>query len=104
MNNNLFELQHVGYSIAKHQGFDQEILDNVSFNVSNGEIIAILGKSGCGKSTLLRIIAGIVNPTTGQTKFYQDNDEKSFGISMVFQTFALFPWMTVLENVELGLE
>lgn len=104
MNNNLFELRQVSYSVAKQDGSKQNILDKISFNVEKGEIAAILGKSGCGKSTLLRIIAGIVNPTKGKTKFYQDNDEQSFGISMVFQTFALFPWMTVLENVELGLE
>lgn len=104
MNNNLFELKQVSYSVAKQDGLEQKILDRISLDIKKSEIVAILGKSGCGKSTLLRIIAGIVNPTKGRTKFYQDNDEKSFGISMVFQTFALFPWMTVLENVELGLE
>ena len=104
MNNNLFELKQVSFSVAKQEGLEHKILDKISFNVGKDEIIAVLGKSGCGKSTLLRIIAGIANPTKGRTKFYQDTDKQSFGISMVFQTFALFPWMTVLENVELGLE
>lgn len=104
MNNNLFELKQVSYSVIKQEGHEQKILNKISFDIKKGEIVAILGKSGCGKSTLLRIIAGITNPTKGRTKFYQDNDDQSFGISMVFQTFALFPWMTVLENVELRLE
>src|SRR3990167_11303031 len=70
-----------------------------------GEIIAILGKSGSGKSTLLRILAVLVAPSEGEL-LYRGKPVKGpvRGISMVFQHFALLPWLTVLQNVELGLE
>ena len=71
----------------------------------NNEIIALLGRSGSGKSTLLRIISGLLTPSEG--KVVIDGSPvvgPADGVAMVFQTFALFPWLTVLENVELGLE
>ena len=71
----------------------------------NNEIIALLGRSGSGKSTLLRIISGLLTPSEG--KVIIDGSPvvgPADGVAMVFQTFALFPWLTVLENVELGLE
>ncbi len=104
MSNNLIEILSVTQSFVKPDGNTQKILDQINFNVKDGEILAILGKSGCGKSTLLRIIAGLVRPTRGKVKFNQEAHDTSFGISMIFQSFALFPWLTVLENVELGLE
>lgn len=104
MNNNLIEVLSVTQSFTKPDGQNQKILDQINFNVKDGEILAILGKSGCGKSTLLRIIAELIKPTRGKVKFNQETNDKTFGISMIFQTFALFPWLTVLENVELGLE
>lgn len=81
------------------------VLDHINFSMAEGEIVAILGKSGSGKSTLLRILAGLVSPTRG-TVFYRGKPvtKPVRGISMVFQTFALLPWLTVLQNVELGLE
>lgn len=80
------------------------VLDKVNFNIAPGEIVGLLGRSGSGKSTLLRIIAGLVSPTSGQVRF-QNKPIKGppKDISVVFQSFALFPWLTVLENVELGL-
>jgi NitT/TauT family transport system ATP-binding protein len=80
-------------------------LDSINFRMNAGEIVAILGKSGSGKSTLLRTIAGLSNPSEG-TVFYRGQPVFGpvRGISMVFQTFALLPWLTVLQNVELGLE
>lgn len=104
MNNNLIELSSITQSFTKPDGNIQKILDQISFNVREGEILAILGKSGCGKSTLLRIIAGLVKPTRGKVKYNHETTDRNFGISMIFQSFALFPWLTVLENVELGLE
>lgn len=81
------------------------VLDRLNFSVSEGEIVALLGKSGSGKSTLLRIIAGLTKPTSGEVLYCgQPVRGPVKGVSMVFQSFALFPWLTVLQNVELGLE
>lgn len=81
------------------------VLNDINLKMYPGEVVAILGKSGSGKSTLLRIIAGLVEPTNGSVQ-YRGTPIKgpARGISMVFQTFALLPWLTVLQNVELGLE
>mgnify|MGYP003466125368 FL=1 len=84
---------------------DLLVLDDINFKLQEGEIVALLGKSGSGKSTLLRIIAGLISPTQG-TVSYRGKPviQPVRGIAMVFQSFALMPWLTVLENVELGLE
>ncbi len=81
------------------------VLDHVDFALREGEIVAILGKSGSGKSTFLRVLAGLTPPSAGHVAYRgQRVDGPAHGIAMVFQTFALFPWLTVLGNVELGLE
>jgi len=81
------------------------VLDNVSMSLKTGEIVALLGRSGCGKSTLLRIISGLIRPTEGTVTIAGEPvTGPAEDVSMVFQSFALFPWLTVLENVELGLE
>ena len=81
------------------------VLDDINFKLQEGEIVALLGKSGSGKSTLLRIIAGLIAPTSGHVAYRGQPVTKPVpGIAMVFQSFALMPWLTVLENVELGLE
>ncbi|RYE06486.1 MAG: ATP-binding cassette domain-containing protein [Rickettsiaceae bacterium] len=100
----LYELNKISQTYLKPDGHSLKILDKISFNIHNDQIIALLGKSGCGKSSLLRIIAGISNPSHGKTRFYNNSHATGSSISMVFQTFALFPWMTVLQNVQLGLE
>lgn len=80
-------------------------LQDISFHVNEGEFLCIVGPSGCGKSTLLRMIAGLDHPSTGQIKFRGDVVTAPHPkISMVFQSFALFPWRTVIQNVEFGLE
>jgi NitT/TauT family transport system ATP-binding protein len=81
------------------------VLDSIHFTLHEGEIVALLGKSGSGKSTLLRIIAGLIPPTEGGVIYRGKPVSKPVpGIAMVFQSFALMPWLTVLENVEFGLE
>lgn len=103
-NNNLIEVSSVTQNYVRPDGQTQRILEKIDFNLKSGEILAILGKSGCGKSTLLKIIAGLMPPTRGKVRFNYKENDKAFGISMIFQSFALFPWLTVLENVELGME
>ncbi|HCI79117.1 MAG TPA: nitrate ABC transporter ATP-binding protein [Ktedonobacter sp.] len=81
------------------------VLDNVNVQIRSGEFVALLGPSGSGKSTLLRILAGLIAPTSGEVLF---RGKPQYGpnphIAIVFQSFALFPWLTVLHNVELGLQ
>ena len=101
----LIELTDVNRSFAKANGDELVVLDNVDLTIKSGEIVGLLGRSGSGKSTLLRIIAGLVKPSSGAVKCRGELvDRPPRGIAMVFQSFALFPWLTVLENVELGLD
>jgi NitT/TauT family transport system ATP-binding protein len=81
------------------------VLDDVNLTLRSNEIVGLLGRSGSGKSTLLRSIAGLNRPTEGEVRFLKDPDsEGDTTVAMVFQSFALFPWLTVQQNVELGLE
>lgn len=101
----LIELVNVKKSYRTGERQELLVLDNVNFRMNEGEIIAILGKSGSGKSTLLRIIAGLIHPTSGAIHYRGKPVYGPVrGISMVFQNFALLPWLTVFQNVELGLE
>lgn len=101
----IFEVQNVRKTFRSSENQELVVLDEVNFNMHENEIVALLGKSGSGKSTLLRIIAGLVSPTSGQVLYKnQPVTEPVQGIAMVFQSFALMPWLTVLQNVELGLE
>ncbi len=101
----LLEALNVGKSFLKGDKQELLVLQDINFRMYEGEIVALLGKSGSGKSTLLRILAGLVQPSQG-TVYYRGKPVHgpARGISMVFQTFALLPWLTVLQNVELGLE
>ncbi len=101
----LVDLQGVGKSFRSGDGASRTVLDGVDFALESGEIVALLGKSGSGKSTLLRIIAGLVQADAGSARYRgAPLAEPVPGIAMVFQSFALFPWLTVQQNVELGLE
>ncbi|HZL00683.1 MAG TPA: nitrate/sulfonate/bicarbonate ABC transporter ATP-binding protein [Caulobacteraceae bacterium] len=81
------------------------VLEDVDLTLRSNEIVGLLGRSGSGKSTLLRSIAGLIKPTAGTVRVRDmPGDDSAHGVSMVFQSFALFPWLTVLKNVELGLE
>ncbi len=86
-------------------GSDKPTLEDINLTINEGEYIAILGPSGSGKSTLLRTITGLVKSDSGEVIF---DGQKVTGVnpyaSIVFQTFALYPWLTVRENVELGLK
>src|SRR5689334_18242887 len=101
----LIQLAAVGKSFTGADGAPRRILDGVDFALRQGEIVALLGKSGSGKSTLLRIMAGLV-PSDGGSASYRGRPiaGPAPGVAMVFQSFALFPWLTVQQNVELGLE
>jgi len=98
-------VQDVTKSFAAPEGGDLTVLDGITLELREGEIVALLGRSGCGKSTLLRCIAGLIAPTTGSVSYRGDPiNGANPGVAMVFQTFALLPWLTVQANVEMGLE
>jgi NitT/TauT family transport system ATP-binding protein len=101
----IIEVKNVQKSFRKDRQNQLLVLDKLNFEMKPGEIVALLGKSGSGKSTLMRIIAGLIPPTSGEV-FYRGEKVTgpAHGIAMVFQSFALMPWLTVLQNVELGLE
>ena len=105
MSTPLLKLHSVNKSFKSADGSDRLILENVDFMLNEGEIVALLGQSGSGKSTLLRIMAGLISADSGQVEYAGKPIYGPVnGISMVFQSFALFPWLSVQQNVELGLE
>jgi NitT/TauT family transport system ATP-binding protein len=101
----IISVERVSKTFIGNGGTELKVLDNISFELNAGEIVALLGKSGSGKSTLLRTIAGLIEPTSGTVR---SNGVKLNGanpaVGMVFQSFALMPWLTIQTNVELGLE
>jgi NitT/TauT family transport system ATP-binding protein len=101
----LLEVSHVRRAFPRGGGEELLVLDDVNLSLKQGEIVGLLGRSGSGKSTLLRLIAGLARPQGGSLTYMGAPIEgPAQGVSMVFQSFALFPWLTVLENVQLGLE
>lgn len=87
------------------EGKKLQVLEDVSFEVEQGEFCALIGPSGCGKSTLLRILIGLEKASSGEVRFQgQSPIVGDVTAAMIFQHFALFPWMTVFENVEFGLK
>ena len=102
---NLMEIKNVNKSFAIEGRSAASILENINISIHEGEFLAILGPSGSGKSTLLRIIAGLLPASSGTVSYLgAPIDGVNPGVAMVFQSFALFPWLSVLENVMLGLE
>ena len=101
----LLEVRNCRQAYHKDSTADLVVLDDVNVTLHEAEIVALLGRSGSGKSTLLRIVAGLLPPTSGQVLWRgMPVHGPADGVAMVFQSFALFPWLTVQENVELGLE
>jgi NitT/TauT family transport system ATP-binding protein len=101
----LLEIDGVRQAFPRSDGGELLVLDGVNLTLMDGEIVGLLGRSGSGKSTLLRLIAGLARPRSGRISYLgQPVNGPAAGIAMVFQSFALFPWLTVLENVQIGLE
>ncbi len=101
----LLEVRGCRQAYHKDANADLVVLDNVNLTLHEGEMVALLGRSGSGKSTLLRIVSGLLQPTAGEVLWCgRQVFGPAEGVAMVFQSFALFPWLTVQENVELGLE
>ncbi len=100
----LVTLSHVQHHFTQPSGKTLSVLADITLTVHTGELVAILGPSGCGKSTLIRIIAGLLPPSHG-TATYRGRpvDGPSPQTALVFQQFALFPWLTVAQNIEQAL-
>jgi NitT/TauT family transport system ATP-binding protein len=104
-NAQLLEVHEVRKAFPKPDGGELLVLDGVNLQMKEGQIVGLLGRSGSGKSTLLRLIAGLASPSAGTLSYMgKPVQGPAAGIAMVFQSFALFPWLTVFENVALGLE
>ena len=101
----LVEVKHLKHVYGKGSGPGLVVLEDVNLTLRPNEIVGLLGRSGSGKSTLLRSIAGLITATAGTVEVRDmPGEDTAHGVSMVFQSFALFPWLTVQKNVELGLE
>jgi NitT/TauT family transport system ATP-binding protein len=101
----LLALRGIRKGFRRPDGGELLVLDGVDLTLREGEIVGLLGRSGSGKSTLLRLIAGLSRPAGGEVRYLGEPVlGPPAGIAMVFQGFALFPWLTVLDNVALGLE
>jgi NitT/TauT family transport system ATP-binding protein len=101
----LLDVHSLRQSFPRADGGEHLVLDGVELSLVQGQIVGLLGRTGSGKSTLLRLIAGLAQPSGGTVTYLGERvTGPAPGIAMVFQSFALFPWLTVLENVQLGLE
>jgi NitT/TauT family transport system ATP-binding protein len=101
----LVELRHVDKEFPQGGGPALRVLSDISLGVRPNEVVALLGPSGCGKSTILRILAGLATATRGEVTYHGAAlSGLNPGVGFVFQSFALFPWMTVTQNVEAALE
>src|SRR5215471_6115514 len=103
-NGSLLRAEKVVKTFPLPAGGEQTVLEEVTLSIPAGEVVALLGRSGSGKSTLLRILAGLIRPSRGRVlrngvPLNGPNED----VAMVFQSFALLPWLTVQENAELGL-
>ena len=101
----IIDVSDVHKNFTSPDGNPLPVLDGINLTLRAGEIVALLGKSGSGKSTLLRCIAGLIAPSSGAVTYRgKPLTGANPGVAMVFQSFALLPWLTVRSNVEMGLE
>jgi NitT/TauT family transport system ATP-binding protein len=101
----VMELHKVCMAFAKPSGQPLPVLADIDVMLHDGEILGLLGRSGSGKSTMLRIAGGLIKASSGDVLYRgKPLTGPAEGIAVVFQTFALYPWLTVIENVELGLD
>lgn len=99
MQNKTIEIKNLSYSyINEETGESFNVIKDISFDVNDGEFISLVGPSGCGKSTILKIIANLIKAKKGSIVL---NASK---VAFIFQNFALFPWLTVKDNIEFGLK
>jgi NitT/TauT family transport system ATP-binding protein len=99
-NQPLCDIQSVGKTFTLPTGASFKVLEDVSLAVREGEILALLGPSGCGKSTLMRVLAGLIEPDTGMVRYHgAPLRGLNPGCAIVFQSFALYPWLTVEDNI-----
>jgi NitT/TauT family transport system ATP-binding protein len=105
MSSDLLDIHGLCQTFPRADGGEHVVLDGIDLELTQGQIVGLLGRTGSGKSTLLRLIAGLAQPSGGTVNYLGHTvNGPAPGIAMVFQGFALFPWLTVLENVQLGLE
>jgi NitT/TauT family transport system ATP-binding protein len=105
MSADLLDIHDLRQTFPRADGGELLVLDGIDLQLEQGQIVGLLGRTGSGKSTLLRLISGLAQPSGGTVTYLgQPVLAPAPGIAMVFQSFALFPWLTVLENVQLGLE
>lgn len=101
----LVELIGIEMRFGEADGEPMKVLEDINLSVQEHDVMALLGPSGCGKSTIMRILSGLIQPTSGIVKYRgRPLDGVNPGVAMVFQNFALFPWLTVRENILIGLE
>src|SRR5437867_1639012 len=101
----LCEGRHVSHDFILPNGKPLRVLEDISVAIAREEVVALLGPSGSGKSTMLRILAGLIKPTQGEVLYHgQPLHGLNPGVAIVFQSFALYPWMTVRQNVQTVLE
>jgi NitT/TauT family transport system ATP-binding protein len=101
----IVELCGINMTFGEGSGDKNKVLDDINLTVQEHDVMALLGPSGCGKSTIMRILSGLIQPSSGTVKYRgAPLDGVNPGVAMVFQNFALFPWLTVRENILLGLE
>src|SRR5438445_12775127 len=100
----LCEARGISHDFVMPNGSKLRVLEDINVAIKPFEVVALLGPSGSGKSTILRILAGLIKPTEGEVLYRGKRVEGlTPGVGIVFQSFALYPWMTVTENVEVVL-